>query len=340
ACGVPHMNGNIGPIGDQPAASDEIGRGIDRRQLVLLGKRSDLLAMNDRQRACGHDHAIAAAARKSRDAKLGTGEVAHIDREDLNAERGRHGLNDGVLPDRCGLRGVPNNRRTRCAWHDLLEQLQPFAGQAVFELYKTGGVASWPRQAVDKARADGIRNDGEDDRHSAGDLQQLPYGRAAGGHDDVRRERHQFGCVLANHAGIAAAPAGFDPRVAADDPAELRQCLHEYRDAFLASFLVRNASERRNASCDVALLRGRRERPSRRAADEGDELASFHSITSSARDIKLSENFTPSALAVLRLITNSNLVGCMTGRSAGLAPFRTRPAYTPTWRYTSGRSMP
>jgi hypothetical protein len=28
----------------------------------------------------------------------------------------------------------------------------------------------------------------------------------------------------------------------------------------------------------------------------------------------------PSALAVLRLITNSNLVGCSTGRSVGFAP--------------------
>src|SRR5262249_39141965 len=30
----------------------------------------------------------------------------------------------------------------------------------------------------------------------------------------------------------------------------------------------------------------------------------------------------PICFAVLRLITNSNLVGCSTGRSAGLAPFR------------------
>src|SRR5712691_390900 len=37
----------------------------------------------------------------------------------------------------------------------------------------------------------------------------------------------------------------------------------------------------------------------------------------------------PRALAVLRLITSSNLVGCATGRSPGLAPFRilsTNPA--------------
>ena len=30
----------------------------------------------------------------------------------------------------------------------------------------------------------------------------------------------------------------------------------------------------------------------------------------------------PSALAVLRLMTSSNLVGCSTGRSAGFAPLR------------------
>src|SRR5262245_27850828 len=32
----------------------------------------------------------------------------------------------------------------------------------------------------------------------------------------------------------------------------------------------------------------------------------------------------PICLAVLRFITNSNLVGCSTGKSAGLAPFRIR----------------
>jgi hypothetical protein len=30
----------------------------------------------------------------------------------------------------------------------------------------------------------------------------------------------------------------------------------------------------------------------------------------------------PSALAVLRLMTNSNLVGCTTGKSAGFSPLR------------------
>ena len=41
----------------------------------------------------------------------------------------------------------------------------------------------------------------------------------------------------------------------------------------------------------------------------------------------LAELSRPSALAVLRLITSSNFVGCSTGRSAGLAPFRILSTY-------------
>ena len=47
-----------------------------------------------------------------------------------------------------------------------------------------------------------------------------------------------------------------------------------------------------------------------------------HSITSSARASSVGGTSRPSALAVLRLMTNSNLVGCCTGRSPGLAPLK------------------
>jgi hypothetical protein len=45
-------------------------------------------------------------------------------------------------------------------------------------------------------------------------------------------------------------------------------------------------------------------------------------ITSSARTSKEGGTARPSALAVFMLITSSNLVGCSTGRSEGLAPLR------------------
>ena len=48
----------------------------------------------------------------------------------------------------------------------------------------------------------------------------------------------------------------------------------------------------------------------------------LYSITASARASNVCGMVRPSAFAVLRLITNSILVGCSIGRSAGLAPLR------------------
>ena len=55
---------------------------------------------------------------------------------------------------------------------------------------------------------------------------------------------------------------------------------------------------------------------------ERDELAPSHSITSSARASSVGGTSSPSALAVLRLMTNSIFVGCSIGRSLGFAPLR------------------
>ena len=48
-----------------------------------------------------------------------------------------------------------------------------------------------------------------------------------------------------------------------------------------------------------------------------------YSITSSARASTAAGTSRPSVLAVLRLITSSNLVGCSTGRSTGSMPLNT-----------------
>src|SRR6516162_4480527 len=50
-----------------------------------------------------------------------------------------------------------------------------------------------------------------------------------------------------------------------------------------------------------------------------------HSITSSARASNVGGISRPTAAAVCRLITNSNLVGCRIGISAGFSPLSTRP---------------
>src|SRR5262249_53997126 len=80
------------------------------------------------------------------------------------------------------------------------------------------------------------------------------------------------------------------------------------------------------------LLRARSQRPRRRAPERRDELAPFHSITSSAMASTPGGMVRPRALAVLRLITNSILVGACTGRMPGLAPLRMRSTYAAAWR--------
>jgi len=62
---------------------------------------------------------------------------------------------------------------------------------------------------------------------------------------------------------------------------------------------------------------------------------SHYSMTSSAWASNIGGMSRPRERAVCKLMTNSNLVDCKTGRSAGLAPWRMLPAYMPTWRNVS-----
>src|SRR5262249_49151060 len=91
-------------------------------------------------------------------------------------------------------------------------------------------------------------------------------------------------------------------------------------------------SPARGLTRGLRLLRADGERPCDRAAENRDELTSLHrcnhSITSSARASSVGGSSMPSAFAVVRLTTSSNLVGCSTGRSAGFAPRRILSTYS------------
>jgi hypothetical protein len=68
----------------------------------------------------------------------------------------------------CGDSGIANDRRSRHGRRDLLEKLQPFSGDAIFELSKTGGVAARLGQAADQARSDRVGGVDEHHRHFIG----------------------------------------------------------------------------------------------------------------------------------------------------------------------------
>src|SRR4030095_10123319 len=119
----------------------------------------------------------------------------------------------------------------------------------------------------------------------------------------------QFLRVPANVVGIR--PAGVDPQVAAVAPAQLPEGLCQRREPRLSFRIVRrHVHDNTHATNAASLLRVRGERPRGRCTtDQSDELASPHSITSSARASTGVGISSPSVLAVFRLITSWYLVG-------------------------------
>src|SRR5262245_32546412 len=111
-------------------------------------------------------------------------------------------------------------------------------------------------------------------------------------------------------ASVVAALAGleFDSNSAAFAPTKFAQSLHKRGDPFAARG-TRALPQETDGRHLAGLLRVRRERPRDRTAQQSDEGAAPHSITSSARCWRIQGTSRPSAFAVLRLITSSNLTG-------------------------------
>src|SRR5262249_19337138 len=157
---------------------------------------------------------------------------------------------------------------------------------------------------------------------------QCRRGPADPGEDNLRIERDQLGRISRQVREGADAPAIIDPQVASNRPARFRKPLQERQQARLRFRIVRTAvHEHADAPHALALLSACSERPRRRAAEKRDEVAALHSITSSARASSVGGTSRPSALAVLRLITSSYLVGACTGRSTTLPPRKMRSTY-------------
>src|SRR5262245_59875371 len=63
--GEPVRVGRVGRVGDEAAAADEVGAGVDRRQRVLGRERDDQIAMKHRDRAPQHDQTAVRARANS-----------------------------------------------------------------------------------------------------------------------------------------------------------------------------------------------------------------------------------------------------------------------------------
>jgi hypothetical protein len=307
---------------------------------VLVRQLDDQVAMGLRQHAPQHDQTAVQPAREFSNIAFDLSGVAYAERAHLHPQRRRRALDCAQLSAREWQSGVTDDCHSHHAGRDLFKQLQPFRADAVFVKGKTSRVAARPRQAANKALADRVGDRGKHDGHRAACLLQRRHARACRGQYYVGRKRHQF-CRVFGAAGVICGPAIVDPRISAGGPSQFLQTLQEPRETGLSFRIVGgHAHQHADAPHALPLLRARRKRPCRRAAEQHDEHAASHSITSSARASSVVGTSRPSALAVLRLIASSYFTGACTGRSAGFSPLRMRSTYSVARRTGSSVSGP
>src|SRR5713226_4172238 len=160
-----------------------------------------------------------------------------------------------------------------------------------------------------------------DDRNAFRDLLGSLRRLCSVGDDNVRLESGQFGRECGEPVHSVIEPP-LDEKVLAFDIAQFTQ---PFSEGLLADLRGQHSDAPFTGS---GLLRLRRKRRyQRRCTEKRDELAPLHSITSSARASRVGGTARPRAMAVLRLIASSYLVGACTGRSPGFAPLRMRSTY-------------
>src|SRR5262245_38105954 len=210
---------------------------------------------------------------------------------------------------------------------DLFQHGQPLRAQRRLKRGETSDVASRTGKALDITHSNWIANHHENDRKRWRFPMQRRHCRVGRSQNQIGMHADQFFRIGARKIGIAARPSIQDLDVSSCDPTKLLKSVLKQSYAPLGCWIVWIAAAEQNANPPrpARLLSARNDRPPRRrAAEQRDELAAFHSITSSARASSVGGTSRPSARAVLRLMTRSYLVGAWTGRSPGLSPLRMR----------------
>jgi hypothetical protein len=144
----------------------------------------DQLAVSDCRRTRRYNKATVWRTREVSDAALNFARIARTERAHLDTERGRHGLDSGELAG-SRYRHITQDCGARDAGRDFLEQLEPFAAHAVFELRKPGNVSSRACKAVDETGTDRINHACEYNWHCVSCLLQWPHGGGVTGQNDI-----------------------------------------------------------------------------------------------------------------------------------------------------------
>src|SRR6516162_1546401 len=223
----------------------------------------------------------------------------------------------------------------------LFQKSEPFAANRSFEGRKARDSTTGSPQILYEARTFRIGHQHEDNGNAS--VSYSSGGRSRPADDKIRSHRNNLVGGDARLNAFDAWPVVVQLNVATRFPAELHQTVFERGGLRLSAGIARreSAHQHRDAPFPLWPLCPCCERPcGDYSAGERDELASLHSITSSARASNVGGMVNSSALAAVRLISSSNLVGNSIGKSPGLAPLRILSTKLAVRRQLSRRFVP
>src|SRR5262245_19698679 len=204
---------------------------------------------------------------------------------------------------------------------ELMQQLQPLWSDFYTQAGSAGDIAARPVKACHQAELHRIEAGGE---HNGNCRRRCPCGqhRNAICCDRVDLTADQLGRQRWQTIVLTLRPPILDCDVLSFNVAGVFQALAECARSNRVP-IGRCAIEKSDHRHRLLRSRGQRQRDSR-AAEQRYELATLHSISSSASPANGSGTVSPRALATLRLMTRVYLSARWIGKSPGFAPLRMR----------------
>src|SRR5262245_13213257 len=318
----PAQRGQVWAVGHQRAYFNVFAKTAYRCYPCTQRQGADANPVGIDERVADHVECLGVAPHRFK-ARSNVVHSADFDFDCVETEASRRRVGLLQFDERWRVSSVSNNRKPTKARHDFAQQLDALACKLVLLHGNARDVAAGTVEARDKAGANRVGHQAHD-RNRRGHLLCSERHIGCRSSDEIDLHPDKFGDNLGGAVGASFRKPILEGDGAAFDPAEFAQTVHQGGKP-LAVGRARAWYEHADERLFRRLLRSRRDRPRRCAAESQDEIAPSHSITSSAATRSLSGTVRPSILAVEALMTSSNLLACTTGSSAGLAPLRMRP---------------
>ena len=187
-------------------------------------------------------------------------------RDGLDAERAGRGLDLIQLPHARWIIGIGHDRQLAEAGDGLAQEFQALARKLGRRERQAGDVATRPRQTGDEASAKRVRHRRKHDWDDRGRLFRCEDRRSRRD-NNIDLEPDKLGSDLGETLGASLRPTNLDRDGAPLDPAEFAQPLLKSGDP-LARGGTRLPAQKPDGRQLARLLRARRQRPRRRAAEQ------------------------------------------------------------------------